>query len=108
MSIGGKLLTGVDLDDEDFEPNPLESDRAFEKQNEYALCEVVTHYMVASEFSPENLHTRMQELLSAGWQPLGSLQVSSCRDNNINMMLFSQALVQTKIVRKKVVDDTEN
>lgn len=108
MSIGGKLLTGVDLDDEDFEPNPLASERSSAKQDEYALCEVVTHYMVASEFSPENLHTRMQELLSLGWQPLGSLQVSSCRDNNSSLMLFSQALVQTKIVRKKVVDDTEN
>ena len=108
MSIGGKLLTGVDLDDEDFEPNPLTSAHSSAKQDEYALCEVVTHYMVASEFSPENLHTRMQELLSAGWQPFGSLQMASCSDNNINMMLFSQALVQTKIVRKKVVDGTEN
>ena len=94
MSIGGKLLTGVDLDDEDFEPNPLASERPSAKQDEYALCEVVTHYMVASEFSPEN--------------PFGGLQMASCVDGHINMMLFSQALVQTKIVRKKVVDDTEN
>jgi hypothetical protein len=108
MSIGGKLLTGVDLDDEDFEPNPLASERSSAKQDEYALCEVVTHYMVASAFSPEKLHTSMQELLSMGWQPLGSLQVASYRDNKNTMMLFSQALVKTKIIRKKVVDDTEN